>query len=209
MDIDLETSEALYEKLLQLESEVKKKLKEKEKESHCVLSSAARPGSSWYILYCMHTDWQTSLKKTLLCLIQQHASLNSQHKMMQKKLKWLYKHSKFDFHLYCLYQASVIGKNQIYVQHLVMGWENIYSKTEHCLFWSTASFQCIHSVKYDIIWGEPNAFIKYAGMDELSSCSTYAVQEGLFPMWLLIPRSSRQNAVQSDSRLSVSSKKFI
>ncbi|XP_069006187.1 3-keto-steroid reductase/17-beta-hydroxysteroid dehydrogenase 7 isoform X1 [Embiotoca jacksoni] len=34
MDIDLETSECLYEKLLQLESEMRKKLKDKEKEVH-------------------------------------------------------------------------------------------------------------------------------------------------------------------------------
>lgn len=32
MDIDLETSDALYDKLLQLESEVRKKLKEKQKQ---------------------------------------------------------------------------------------------------------------------------------------------------------------------------------
>ncbi len=46
MDIDLDTSEALFEKLLQLESEVRKKLKEKQKESQSVRSDAARPGSS-------------------------------------------------------------------------------------------------------------------------------------------------------------------
>ncbi|KAM7388488.1 hypothetical protein PAMP_024658 [Pampus punctatissimus] len=40
MDIDLETSDALYEKLLQLESEVKKKLKEKQKQSQHLHSGA-------------------------------------------------------------------------------------------------------------------------------------------------------------------------
>ncbi|XP_045904618.1 3-keto-steroid reductase [Micropterus dolomieu] len=45
MDIDLETSEALYERLLQLESEVREKLKEKQKESQHAHSPAG-PGSS-------------------------------------------------------------------------------------------------------------------------------------------------------------------
>lgn len=43
MDIDLETSDALYEKLQQLESEVRKKLKEKQKQLH---SGPAGAGSS-------------------------------------------------------------------------------------------------------------------------------------------------------------------
>lgn len=43
MDIDLETSGALYEKLLQLESEVRKKLKEKHSRP------AWWPGSPWCI----------------------------------------------------------------------------------------------------------------------------------------------------------------
>lgn len=43
MDIDSETSEALYEKLLQLESEVRKKLKAKQKDSQLVHSRL-----SWY-----------------------------------------------------------------------------------------------------------------------------------------------------------------
>lgn len=47
MDIDSETSEALYEKLLQLESEVRKKLNAKQKDSQLVHSSA---GLSWYLL---------------------------------------------------------------------------------------------------------------------------------------------------------------
>lgn len=46
MDIDLETSEALYEKLLQLESEVRRKLNEKPKESQHVRSGPAGPGAS-------------------------------------------------------------------------------------------------------------------------------------------------------------------
>lgn len=46
MDIDLETSEALYEKLLQLECESRKKLKAEQKESQLVHSSAGEPGSS-------------------------------------------------------------------------------------------------------------------------------------------------------------------
>lgn len=46
MDIDLETSEALYEKLLQLECESRKKLKAEQKESQLV--RAGEPGSSWY-----------------------------------------------------------------------------------------------------------------------------------------------------------------
>lgn len=45
MDIDLETSEAFYEKLLQLESEVRKKLRAKQKESQLVHSNAVGPGS--------------------------------------------------------------------------------------------------------------------------------------------------------------------
>lgn len=47
MGIDLETSEALYEELLQLESKVKKKLQVKQKESHLVYRSAAGRGASW------------------------------------------------------------------------------------------------------------------------------------------------------------------
>ena len=42
MDVDLETSEALYEKLLQMESEVRKTLGEKQKKSQRAL------GSSWH-----------------------------------------------------------------------------------------------------------------------------------------------------------------
>ncbi|XP_070764928.1 3-keto-steroid reductase/17-beta-hydroxysteroid dehydrogenase 7 isoform X3 [Enoplosus armatus] len=46
MDIDLETSEALYETLLQLEREVRKKLNEKKKESQHADGGPAGPGSS-------------------------------------------------------------------------------------------------------------------------------------------------------------------
>ncbi|XP_026160874.1 3-keto-steroid reductase/17-beta-hydroxysteroid dehydrogenase 7 isoform X1 [Mastacembelus armatus] len=42
MDIDLETSEAFYEKLLQLENEVRKKLKEKQPASQCLHSAGPR-----------------------------------------------------------------------------------------------------------------------------------------------------------------------
>uniref|UniRef100_UPI0037E70FAE 3-keto-steroid reductase/17-beta-hydroxysteroid dehydrogenase 7 isoform X1 n=1 Tax=Semicossyphus pulcher TaxID=241346 RepID=UPI0037E70FAE len=46
MDIDVETSEALYEKLQQLESEVRKKQKEKQKQESMRVHSNAGPGSS-------------------------------------------------------------------------------------------------------------------------------------------------------------------
>lgn len=46
MDIDLETSEALYEELLQLESKVKKKLQVKRKESRLIHRSAEGRGAS-------------------------------------------------------------------------------------------------------------------------------------------------------------------
>lgn len=52
MDIDSETSEALYQKLLQLEGEVRRRLKEKQRDSKLVHSSA---GLSWYLV--QFQDW--------------------------------------------------------------------------------------------------------------------------------------------------------
>lgn len=47
MDIDLETSEALYEELLQLENKAKKNLQVKQKESQLLHRSPAGRGASW------------------------------------------------------------------------------------------------------------------------------------------------------------------
>lgn len=63
MDIDSETSEALFQKLLQLEGEVRRRLKEKQKGSKLVHSGV---GLSWHLV--QFQDWMLNFAGTVWSL---------------------------------------------------------------------------------------------------------------------------------------------
>lgn len=208
MDIDSETSEALYQKLLQLEGEVRRRLKEKQRDSKLVHCSA---GLSWYLV--QFQDWmlipagpvqsvrpnsavQVGFKNT-----KQQSKSFSCYFLGDCKQRDLFCRDLDFFFLFMTKCSTGVWNVKMWKWYNIGAWNvtfaSIFLLPQSSIAWMFTD----KDLSDDVIHIQWKVRIKWRKRSP-------TVQSVSLPVWLVIPPSSRQNVEQSDSRPSASSQKL-